>query len=48
MPNALSDDVSVIETRRSQSIFDTISDQSISIGNLVHSYGNNMDYDELL
>jgi len=38
--NALSDDIFVIETRISQPIVDTISDQSISIGNLVPSDGN--------
>ena len=40
--NALSDDVSVIETIGSKPIVDAISDQSISIRNLVLSYGNNM------
>ena len=40
--NLVSDDVSVIETTGSKPIVDAISDQSISIRNLVLSYGNNM------
>lgn len=40
--NPVSDDVSVIETTGSIPIVDAISDQSISIRNLVLSYGNNM------
>ena len=40
--NPVSDDVSVIETTGSKPIVDAISDQSISIRNLVLSYGNNM------
>ena len=40
--NPVSDDVSVIETTGSKTIVDAISDQSISIRNLVLSYGNNM------
>ena len=40
--NPVSDDVSVIETTSSKPIVDAISDQSISIRNLVLSYGNNM------
>ena len=38
--NPVSDDVSVIETTGSKPIVDAISDQSISIRNLVLSYGN--------
>ena len=40
--NAYSNNVSVIETTSSKPIVDAISDQSISIRNLLPSYGNNM------